>query len=442
MKFLKCFSLIMLLNLAANAQQKINPDSIRSKMNWFQDAKLGIFIHWGIYAVNGVDESWAFYNKKMPWNDYMNQLKGFTASKYNPADWADLIQASGAKYAVLTTKHHDGVALWNTRENHYSTARNTPAGRDLVTPFFNELRKRGLKAGAYFSLIDWSHPDYPGFMKDSSRYKISNDTLKWKKFKQFYQAQLKEVSNTFNPDLFWFDGDWEHNAEEWESEKVRKFLLERNPGAVINGRLTGFGDYETPEQNVPVSRPSYNWWELCMTINNNWGFQHRDTNWKTPNEIIALFADVVSHGGNLLLDIGPREDGTIPKEQVQVLKELGYWNKKHEQAIFGTQAGIAPGHFYGPTTLSKDSTSLYLFLQGQTSGNIMIKGLSNAIKEINVVGTSVKLNHKVVGKISWSPVPGLVYINVPANALDKYMTVLELKLDKPVSLYRGKGGFE
>lgn len=442
MKFLKCFSLIMLLNLAANAQQKINPDNIRSKMNWFQDAKLGIFIHWGIYAVNGVDESWAFYNKKMPWNDYMNQLKGFTASKYNPADWADLIQASGAKYAVLTTKHHDGVALWNTRENHYSTARNTPAGRDLVTPFFNELRKRGLKAGAYFSLIDWSHPDYPGFMKDSSRYKISNDTLKWKKFKQFYQAQLKEVSNTFNPDLFWFDGDWEHNAEEWESEKVRKFLLERNLGAVINGRLTGFGDYETPEQNVPVSRPSYNWWELCMTINNNWGFQHKDTNWKTPNEIIALFADVVSHGGNLLLDIGPREDGTIPKEQVQVLKELGYWNKKHEQAIFGTQAGIAPGHFYGPTTLSKDSTSLYLFLQGQTSGNIMIKGLSNAIKEINVVGTSVKLNHKVVGKISWSPVPGLVYINVPANALDKYMTVLELKLDKPVSLYRGKGGFE
>ncbi len=442
MKFLKCFSLIMFLNLAANAQQKINPDNIRSKMNWFQDAKLGIFIHWGIYAVNGVDESWAFYNKKMPWNDYMNQLKGFTASKYNPADWADLIQASGAKYAVLTTKHHDGVALWNTRENHYSTFRNTPAGRDLVTPFFIELRKRGLKAGAYFSLIDWSHPDYPGFMKDSSRYKISSDTLKWKKFKQFYQGQLKEVSNTFNPDLFWFDGDWEHNAEEWESEKVRKFLLERNPGAVINGRLTGFGDYETPEQNVPVSRPSYNWWELCMTINNNWGFQHRDTNWKTPNEIIALFADVVSHGGNLLLDIGPREDGTIPKEQVQVLKELGNWNKKHEQAIFGTQAGIAPGHFYGPTTLSKDSTSLYLFLQGQTSGNIMIKGLSNAIKEINVVGTSVKLNHKVVGKISWSPVPGLVYINVPANALDKYMTVLELKLDKPVSLYRGKGGFE
>ena len=278
MKLLKYIILLLLLNSSGYAQQKINPDSIRSKMTWFQDAKLGIFIHWGIYAVNGVDESWAFYNKKMPWNDYMDQLKGFTASKFNPAEWADLIQASGAKYAVLTTKHHDGVALWNTQENHYNTVKNTPAKRDLVNPLFNELRKRGLKAGAYFSLIDWSHPDYPGFMKDSSRYKISDDTIRWKKFKQFYQAQLKEVSDTFNPDLFWFDGDWEHNAEEWESEKVRKFLLERNPGAVINGRLTGFGDYETPEQNVPVSRPSYEWWELWMTINNNWGFQHRDTN--------------------------------------------------------------------------------------------------------------------------------------------------------------------
>lgn len=436
------FLLLLLISVAAFSQQKINPDSIRSKMGWFEDAKLGIFIHWGIYAVNGVDESWAFYNKKMPWADYMNQLNGFTASKYDPSAWAELIKNSGAKYAVITTKHHDGVALWNTKENHYSTVRNTPAMRDLITPFFGELRKRGIKAGAYFSLIDWSHPDYPAFMKDSSRYKISNDSKKWERFRQFYQNQLKELSVNFNPDLYWFDGDWEHSAEEWESAKVRKMLFDKNPDAIINGRLMGYGDYDTPEQNVPVSRPNYNWWELCMTINNNWGFQHKDTNWKTPYEIISLFADVVSHGGNLLLDIGPREDGTIPEEQVHVLRELGAWNKKHARAVFGTKAGIAQGHFYGPTTISKDSTSLYLFLQGHTSGTIMIKGLSNAIREINVLGTDAKLSHKVVGKISWSPVPGLVYINIPNGVQDKYITVLELKLDKPVSLYRGKGGFE
>lgn len=179
-----------------------------------------------------------------------------------------------------------------------------------------------------------------------------------------------------------------------------------------------------------------------MTINNNWGFQHKDLNWKTPSEIIALFADVVSHGGNLLLDIGPREDGTIPSEQRYVLTELGKWNKKHASAIFGTQAGIPQGHFYGPTTLSKDSTTLYLFLQGQTAGQIMIKGLDNTIQRISVLGNGKELTHKVVGKISWSPVPGLIYIDVPQGVQDTYMTVLELKLDKPVRLYRGRGGFE
>jgi alpha-L-fucosidase len=428
------------MHTVAFSQQKINPDSIRSKMGWFEDAKLGIFIHWGIYAVKGVDESWAFYNKKMPWSDYMSQLNGFTASKYDPAAWAELIKNSGARYAVITTKHHDGVALWKTGENHYSTANQTPAKRDLLTPFYEEIRKRGIKAGAYFSLIDWSHPEYPAFMKDSSRYAVKSNPLRWEKFKRFYQGQLNEIATQFNPDLYWFDGDWEHSAEEWESVKVRNMLLAKNPNAIINGRLMGYGDYDTPEQNVPVSKPVYNWWELCMTINNNWGFQHKDTNWKTPYEIIALFADVVSHGGNLLLDIGPREDGTIPKKQVEVLQELGVWNKKHAKAIFGTQAGIAQGHFYGPTTLSKDSTSLFLFLQGQTSGTILVKGLSNAIRDINVVGTNTHLSHRVVGKISWSPVPGLIYIDVPQGVQDKHITVLELKLDKPVSLYRGKGG--
>jgi alpha-L-fucosidase len=279
-------------------------------------------------------------------------------------------------------------------------------------------------------------------MKDSIRYAIKDQPERWQRFRNFYQAQLNEVADQFQPDLFWFDGDWEHSAEEWESEKVRTTLLDKNPKAIINGRLMGYGDYDTPEQNVPVSRPKYNWWELCMTINNNWGYQHKDTNWKTPSQIIALFADVVSHGGNLLLDIGPKEDGTIPKEQRELLLELGQWNKKHERAIFGSLAGIPQGHFYGPTTISKDSTKLYLFLQGQTAGQIMVKGLDNAIQSIKVVGSEKQLQHKVVGKISWSPVPGLVYIDVPQGVQDKYMTILELQLNKPVKLYSGRGGFE
>lgn len=425
---------------AAQAQQKTDPEAISQKMQWFADAKLGIFIHWGIYAVKGVDESWSFHNKKISYPDYMDQLKGFTADQYDPQAWADLIKASGARYAVITTKHHDGVALWDTKFNKLSTAKSTPAKRDVLTPLFAALRKNDIKAGAYFSLLDWSYPDYPGFLKDSTRYQIKDQPQRWEKFRKFYQGQMAEVMTKFNTDLWWFDGDWEHSAEEWEAEKVRAMLTGHNPNTIINGRLTGYGDYDTPEQNFPVVRPQFRWWELCMTINNNWGYQPSDTNWKTPYEVITIFADAISNGGNMLLDIGPKADGTIPPEQVHVLKELGKWNSKHADAIFHTAAGIPQGHFYGPTTLSKDSTTLYLFLPGKTSGQVMVKGLDNKIEEITVLGNGTKLTHKIVGKISWSPVPGLVYIPVPEQVQDEYMTVLKLKLDKPVKLYRGKGG--
>jgi alpha-L-fucosidase len=424
----------------ANAQSKINQDSIAQKMGWFEDAKLGIFIHYGIYAVNDVSESWSFHNKQVTWPAYMSQLSGFTASKYDPTAWANLFKEAGARYTVITTKHHDGVALWDTKEKHYDVIRNTPAKKDLIDPLVNALRKNNIKVGAYFSLIDWSHPDYPGFLKDSSRYKVADEPARWKRFQGFFQNQLTELSTKFNPDLWWFDGDWEHSAEEWESSKVRTNLLAKNPGTIINGRLQGYGDYETPEQNFPVTRPSFKWWELCMTTNDNWGYRKSDTNWKTPYEVISIFVDAVSNGGNLLLDIGPKEDGTIPDEQIHILKELGAWNKRNGSAIFNTIGGIPQGHFYGPTTLSKDSTTLYLFLHGKTSGPVMVKGLDNKIKSIEVLGSSATLKSKVVGKISWSPVPGLVYIDVPATTLDKYITVLKVTLDKPVKLYRGKGG--
>ncbi len=439
-KTLLFISLAFLLSSGTFAQSKINPKDIKEKMQWFADAKLGIFIHAGIYSVDGVDESWSFHNKKISHADYMKQLNGFTLKKYDAAVWADLIKESGARYAVITTKHHDGVAMYDTKMNNLSSVKATPAKKDIITPFFAELRKRDIKCGAYYSLIDWSYADYPGFLKDSSRYKIENDYERWNRFRLFFQGQISEISTQFNPDLWWFDGDWEHSAEQWESEKVRNIILSNNPKAIINSRLQGYGDYETPEQNFPVSRPKFNWWELCMTTNDNWGF-HNDNNWKTPYEVITIFVDAVANGGNLLLDMGPKEDGTIPAEQINVLKELGAWNKKNGEAIFNTIGGIPQGHFYGPTTMSKDSTSVYLFLHGQTSGQIMLKGLDNKIQEITVVGNGTKLPYKIVGKISWSHVPGLVYIDVPATVLDKYVTVLKLKLDKPVRLYRGQGGF-
>lgn len=429
---LLCFSL-----MAYSQQKPVDP-----KLEWFSNAKLGIFIHWGIYAVDGVGESWSFHNGQISHSEYMKQLNGFGAENYHPEQWAELIKGSGARYAVITSKHHDGVALWNTQMNDLSVPISTPAGRDVLTPFVDELRKRYIKAGLYFSLIDWTHPDYPGFLRDSSRYAVADDEPRWTGYLQFMLGQLNELSKAYHPDLWWFDGDWEHSAEEWKAESIRKLLLADNPDAIINGRLAGFGDYSTPEQHLPITRPDLPAWELCLTMNDSWGYQPTDTNYKTAYEIIHIFADIVGSGGNLLLDIGPRSDGSIPEIQQQTLKELGRWNNVHEKAIFDTRPGLPAGHFYGPSTISADSLSLYLFLAGRQNGPVMVKGLNNKIISAGVLGSQTPVEPKIVGKISWSRVPGLVFLDFPEQANDPVMTVIELKLDKPLSVYRGKGVFE
>jgi alpha-L-fucosidase len=454
-----------------------------SRMQWFRDAKLGIFIHWGIYAVNGIDESWSFYNEYLPYDEYMMQLDGFTASNYDPAAWAKLIKESGAKYAVMTSKHHDGVALWDTKAGDLNVVKKTPAGRDLVGPFCETLRAEGIKVGLYYSLLDWSHPDYPNFTRTKKRYNRDSIPERWDNFVRFDQAQLTEIMTQFNPDLLWFDGDWEQSAEAWHAKEIREMLLKNNPDAIINSRLAGYGDYATPEQGIPVVKPKEDCWELCMTINDSWGYQPNDNAYKSPNLIIRIFADVIGMGGNLLLDIGPKADGTIPEQQVMTLQELGRWTHKHSEAIYGTLAGVPKDCYYGPSTLSPDSSVLYLFvpsnsksqapnskqnpksksqhskpqnqienrqtakspnqqiskspnLQINKSPNqqILLKGLTNSISAIWVVGNGTKLDQTTWLKPWWSGNPGLVEIYIPEQAMDPEMTVIAVQLEGKLRL--------
>ncbi|PZU08887.1 MAG: alpha-L-fucosidase, partial [Chryseobacterium sp.] len=185
------------------------------KMEWFQDAKLGIFIHWGIYSVNGISESWSFFNNYINHENYMKQLNGFSASQYHPEDWVRLIKDSGAKYSVITTKHHDGVALWNSKAEKATTIfKNSLAQKDVLTPFVSELKKSGLKTGLYYSLPDWSHPYYDIMTRTEKRYDIKSDTERWQNYITYYKTQLNELSSQYQPDLLWFDGDWEHSSAE------------------------------------------------------------------------------------------------------------------------------------------------------------------------------------------------------------------------------------
>ncbi|NEU06937.1 alpha-L-fucosidase [Flavihumibacter sp. R14] len=422
-----CLFILFLSALTGAGQEKTSkPVKDDPKMEWFENARLGIFIHWGIYSVNGIPESWAFFNNYISYNDYMKQLEGFTADKYDPEQWAELIKESGAGYSVITTRHHDGVSLWDSKMGGINTRQHTPAKRDVLTPFVKALRKQDIKTGLYYSLPDWSYSDYDVFTRDKKRFDIKAEPERWKKFQKYFQGQLKELSGRYNPDLYWFDGDWEHSAEEWESADVRKMLQQYNKNVIINSRLNGHGDYSTPEQGVPVTKPSSRYWELCLTMNDSWGYSPHDRNYKTPNQVIRTFIDCISNGGNLLLDIGPKPDGTIPQEQVTILKELGRWNKKHAQAIFGTRAGIARDNFYGKTTLSADGKTMYLFVETAPAGDVQIKGLLTPVKSVKLVGNNKRLDFKTEKET------GITRIDIQQQDLDSVATVISVQFDKPV----------
>lgn len=425
--FSKNLTLILILLLFGsnvNAQQKAD----LNKMQWFADAKLGVFIHWGIYSVNGISESWAFYNNYINHENYMKQLSGFTATKYNPQDWVNLIKESGAKYAVITTKHHDGISLWDTKAPKATTTlNNSAAKKDLISPFVTELKKSGLKTGLYFSLPDWSYADYDVFTRERKRYDSKADLQRWNRYLNYYQSQLKELSSQYNPDLLWFDGDWEHTPEEWQSDKVHSLLKVKNPNIIINSRLDKHGDYDTPEQGVPVVKPNAKYWELCYTMNDSWGFQPYDKHYKSSNMIIRTLVDCISMGGNLLLDIGPKADGTIAPEQVKILKDLGRWTNKHSEAIYETQAGIADGHVNAKTALSKDKKQLYIYVDFKTTKGIVLKGIKSTIKKVEIIGSKAEVKSTKFNDTDY-------IFDVKENDFDNDVTVIKVSFNEEIQL--------
>ena len=419
---------------------------------WFTEAKFGIFIHWGIYSAGDTSESWAFFRGEVPYDTYMAQAKTFTAEHYDPEAWADLFATAGAKYAVLTTKHHDGFALWHTRQNTLNAVEGAPAGRDLIAPYCDALRRRGIKVGLYFSHLDWSHPDYATILPKGPQphehstfhanpfgYPQNGESPeRWERFLQFHRAQLMELCDQFQPDLLWFDGDWERDADQWRFKELRDQLHQWCPNVVLNSRMLGHGDYGTPEQAIPIERPK-DAWEFNVTINESWGYQKKDRNYKTARQCIRMLAECAGMGGNLLLDIGPKSDGTIPGEQVDVLTAMGRWTAKHGEAIFGTRAGLPHGHFYGASTLSPNARTLYLILFDRPNGQVAVKGIRNEVTRISTVGGGRELAHRKLGGAPWAGLPGILWIDLDDKDLDPDATILKLELADPLDLYTGPG---
>ncbi len=422
---------------------------MNDKMQWFRDAKLGIFMHWGIYSVLGVTESWSFYSGDVGYDEYMNQLNSFDAENYDPEKWAELFEKTGAKYTVLTTKHHDGVALWDTKASDLNVVKKTPAKRDLIEPYCKAMRENGLKVGLYFSHLDWNHPDYACIHPESDEWWATNkftappegvpdDFEKWERFLKFHRDQLTELLTNFGTiDLLWFDGVWERTQEQWRFKEMSEYIRSLNPQIIINSRIGGYGDYKTPEQALPTLPPEGEW-EFCVTLNDSWGYNPNDNNYKSPRQLVRILTECVGMGGNLLLDIGPKPDGTIDKRDEELLLELGGWVKKYDEAIYGTIRGLPGGFFFGNSSLSKDRKNIYLFYYDMPMGEISVKGIRNDIKKITVLGQEGELKHYKQG--GFLDMPGILWFDLPQEMCDPYCTVIKIELSEPLDLYEGTGG--
>lgn len=418
---------------------------------WFRDAKLGIFIHYGIYAVGDVSESWSFHNGAISYEDYMKQCEGFTASKLDMRSWAKLFKKAGAQYAVMTTKHHDGVALFDTKYSDLNVVKKTPAARDLVREYTQALQEEGLKVGLYYSLIDWSDPRYRSVYPEGKTKEESLDDIygspagkdeepeQWERFLEFNNNQLKELMTQYGTvDLLWFDGDWERSPKQWKMPEFREYLHTLNPNVVLNSRMQGYGDYQTPEQGIPIYGLDGEW-EFCTTINDSWGYRPSDNEYKTPGQIVRMFCDCITLGGRMLLDIGPREDGTIDERQEHVLTELGDWIDDNKEAVYGTTKGLSYHQFLGGSTISADKQTLYLFVYDRPQEALCLKGIKTPIRRVSVLHTGEELKVTYTGSLPWSGIPGTAWIWAKDMELHSYATVLKVELEGEITYNLGHG---
>lgn len=418
---------------------------------WFKKAKLGIFIHYGIYAVGDVSESWSFHNGNISYEDYMKQCEGFTASNYDPKAWAELFKKAGAQYVVMTSKHHDGVALFDTKYSDLSVVKKTPAGKDLVKGYTDAVREAGMKVGIYFSLIDWSDPRYRSVYPEGEDPKDHlkdvfatpaggpEDPEKWEEFLKFNNDQMHELMTNYGKiDLLWFDGDWERSAKQWKAKEFKAYLESINPEVIVNSRLQGYGDYETPEQGIPLRGPE-GVWEFCTTINTSWGYRPSDNDYKTSKQVIRMFCDCLTLGGKMLLDVGPKEDGTLDERQVKILEDLGTFIHDNEEAIYETEKGISYDHFLGGSTLSADKKVLYLFVYDKPSENLCVKGIKTPVKKVSVLHTGEELSFSYTGSLPWSGIPGTLWIRADQMKEHPLVTVLKVELEGEITFNVGHG---
>jgi len=372
---------------AAPAARETDPLVLR-KLEWFQDLKFGLMMHWGPYSQWGVVESWTLCSEDEPWcrrtiPDYCEYKRRYEALpgtfnpvKFAPERWAEAAARAGMRYVVFTTKHHDGFCMFDTKQTAYKiTAEDCPfhvhPKADVTKAIFDAFRAEGFGVGAYFSKADWHAPDYwaPEWATPDRNvnYRIDRYPERWARFKAFTYSQIEELMSSYGPvDILWLDGGWvcPANGQDIEMAKIAAMARRHQPGLIIADRTVGgrYENYQTPEQQIP-EKPLDGPWETCMTMAGQWSYNPKDA-YKPARDIIRMLVEVVAKGGNYLLNIGPSPEGELPPDSLKRLEEIGAWMKVNGRAIYGTRP-IAP---YGEGKLRytslKDGTVFAFYVAG------------------------------------------------------------------------------
>lgn len=422
------------------------------RVQWYRDARFGMFIHWGLYSIPARGE-WVRSVEKISVEDYQPFFEEFNPVDYDPKAWAKLAREAGMKYAVLTAKHHDGFCLFDSALTDYKST-NTPCKRDLVREYLDAFRAEGLNVGLYYSLIDWHHPDYPHY-GDRQHPMRENEAFKGAKhdfdnYLKYMHAQVEELCVNYGKiDLFWFDFSYDNlRGEAWKATELVRMIRKHQPHVLMDNRLEvsgeGFGslatdspteysgDFVSPEQIIPPrgildekGRPVV--WEACITMNNNWGYASQDKFFKSSEMMIKKLVECVSKGGNLLLNVGPDAKGNIPDESIQILKGIGKWMKSNFKSIHGCGVSDIAKPEYGRVTQRENF--VYFHVTEPQIGFVPLVGISaDNVKKIRLLkdGSEMKIernwitnNYDDVVFVSFGPDPALP---------DPVDTVIEVEL--------------
>ena len=407
-----------------------------ARMAWWRDARFGMFIHWGVYAVPagvyhgeeipGIGE-WIM-SARIPVDEYKAFARGFNPDKYNPNEWAALAKEAGMRYMVITSKHHDGFAMFPSDVTDWDIADASPYGKDLIAPLADAARAEGLKFGLYFSQAqDWVHPGgikRRGVWDEAQRGDVDEY------FDDIAVPQTREILSRYQPDVLWWDTP--ETTTQMQADKLAA-LVALVPGIITNNRLGGnyVGDTETPEQFIPPTGFKDRDFEVCMTMNRTWGYKSWDHEWKSTTEIIQKLCDIASKGGNFLLNIGPKADGTIPQPSIDRLKEVGAWMKVNGEAIYGTTASLFGMYRWGRATVKMldEGATVYLHVfDWPESGKLEVPGFGSEPSSITLMAGSQLLTSSPFDKDQGKGIT----IDVPLDAPDPHASVIKIEVQGKV----------